>query len=98
MEPIRGEGLVLRLPTPSDRERWLVLFHDTDQLAFGTPSVIPIPATVEDLDERVGAARRHFEIGEPSNFVIAPEDDPEHFLGTAGWSFFVPPPIRVADV
>jgi RimJ/RimL family protein N-acetyltransferase len=98
MEPISGEGVVLRLPTTSDRERWLVLFHDADQLLFGTPSVIPIPATLEDLDERVAAARRHVEVGEPNTFVIASEDDPDRFLGTVGWSFFVPPPIRVADV
>jgi RimJ/RimL family protein N-acetyltransferase len=98
MDGILGEGLVLRLPLPGDRERWLELFHDLDQLRFGTPSVIPIPATVDDLDERVAAAHRHFEAGEPSNFVITPADEPDRFLGTAGWSFHVPPPIQVADV
>ena len=98
MEPIRGEGIVLRLPTPLDRERWLELFHDADQLRFGSPSVVPIPATTDDLDERVAAAQRHFLAGEPANFVIASEEDPEVFLGTAGWSFHVPPPLQVADV
>lgn len=98
MEPIRGEGLVLRPPTPSDRERWLELFHDTEQLRFGTPSVIPIPATLEELDDRITAAQRHHEAGEPTTFVVASEDDPELLLGTAGWSFFVPPPLQVGDV
>lgn len=98
MDTISGEGLVLRLPRPADRARWLELFHDLDQLRYGTPSVIPIPATVEDLDERVVAARRQLEAGEPSTFVIAAEDDQDRFLGTAGWSFHVPPPIQVADV
>jgi RimJ/RimL family protein N-acetyltransferase len=98
MEPIRGEGLLLRLPTPSDRERWLELFHDPDQLRFGSPSVVTIPDSVEDLDERIAAVHRQLEAGEPGNFVIADEDAPDRFLGTAGWSFFVPAAIRVADV
>ena len=95
---IAAEGLVLRLPRPTDRERWLELFHDLDQLRYGTPSVIPIPATVDDLDERVAAAHRHFEGGEPTTFVIADEDAPDRFLGTVGWSFHVPAPLQIGDV
>jgi RimJ/RimL family protein N-acetyltransferase len=95
---IHGEGLVLRLPRPTDRARWLELLHDLDQLRYGTPSVIPVPASVDDLDERVTAAARHLETGEPSTFVIATEDDPDRLLGTVGWAFHVPPPIRVGDV
>jgi RimJ/RimL family protein N-acetyltransferase len=98
MEPTRGEGLLLRLPTMSDRARWLELFRDPDQRRFGTPSVVQIPETLEDLDDRIAVAHRHFEAGEPNTFVVAAEDHPERFLGTVGWSFFVPPPIRVADV
>ena len=98
MDGILGEGVMLRLPRRTDRERWLELFHDLDQLRYGTPSVITIPTTVEDLDERVAVARRQFEAGEPNDFVVVAEDDPDRFLGTAGWSYFVPPPIQVADV
>ena len=98
MDVIAGEGLVLRLPRPEDRERWLELFNDADQLRYGTPSVITIPATVDELDDRLSEAHRHYDAGEPNDFVIALEDEPERLLGTAGWSFFVPPRLRVADV
>src|SRR5690349_20247989 len=98
MNAITGEGLVLRLPRPTDRERWLEELHDLDQLRYGTPSVVAVPATVDDLDERIEAAQRQYEAGEPSTFVIAAEAEPERFLGTVGWSFHAPPPLRVADV
>jgi RimJ/RimL family protein N-acetyltransferase len=98
MNVIAGEGLVLRLPRASDRERWLEELHDLDQLRYGTPSVIPVPATVDDLDERIAAAQRQYEAGEPNTFVVAPEDQVERFLGTVGWSFHAPPPLQVADV
>jgi RimJ/RimL family protein N-acetyltransferase len=95
---IVGEGLGLRMPGPSDRERWLELFHDQDQLRFGMPAVIPVPAHMDDLDARIGEARRKFAAQQPSTFVVVGEDDPDRFLGTVGWSFHVPPPLQVADV
>jgi RimJ/RimL family protein N-acetyltransferase len=98
MNDIPGEGLVLRLPHESDGERWLELFSDPDQLRFGTPSVVTLPETLEDIDVRVADARRRYAVHEPNTFVIAAEDDPDRFLGTVGWSFHVPPPLQVADV
>lgn len=98
MNLIHGEGLALRMPAPSDRERWLELFHDLDQLRFGSPAVIPVPAHVDEIDERVAEARRKFAAQQPTTFVVVSEDDTERFLGTVSWSFHVPPPLRVADV
>jgi RimJ/RimL family protein N-acetyltransferase len=98
MNPILGEGLRLRLPEESDSERWLEMIHDPEQRRFGTPSVIRLPETHEDIAGRVAEAKRKDEAGEPNNYVVTTEDDPDRFLGTTGWSFFVPPPIRVADV
>jgi RimJ/RimL family protein N-acetyltransferase len=98
MNSILGEGLLLRLPEESDTERWLALIHDPEQKRFGTPSVIRLPETHEDIAGRVAEARRKDEEGGPNTYVIALEEDPDRFLGTTGWSFFVPPAIRVADV
>ena len=93
-----GEGLALRMPTTSDRQRWLELFHDEEQLRFGMPAVIPVPAHVDDIDERVAEVRRKFAAQQPTTFVVVAEDDPGRFLGTVGWSFHVPAPLRVVDV
>ncbi len=98
MDPIVGEGLALRMPGDSDRERWLELFHDPEQLRFGMPAVLPVPARVDDIDERVAEARRKFAAHQPTTFVVVAEDDPERFLGTVGWSFHVPAPLQVVDV
>src|SRR4051812_2316140 len=98
MNDILGEGLVLRLPQESDGERWLELFRDPDQVRFGTPSVVTLPETLEDIEVRVAEARRRDAVQEPTSLVIAAEDDPDRFLGTVGWSFHVPPPLQVADV
>jgi len=96
--PITGEGLVLRVPVSADRARWLELLHDRDQLRFGMPAFVPLPESVEELDERVALAADHFTAPEPGTLVVAAAEDPDHFLGTVGWSFHVPPPLRVADI
>ncbi|MET0788080.1 MAG: GNAT family protein [Cellulomonas sp.] len=98
MDLILGEGLALRTPDESDRERWLELVHDPEQLLFGTPAVIPLPETLEDLDERIAKARRSYAAHEPTTFTVVAEDDADRFLGTVGWSYHVPAPLRVADV
>ena len=98
MDLIVGEGIALRMPESRDRERWLELFHDLDQLRFGTPAVIKVPAHVDDIDERIAEARRKFAALQPTTFVVVDENDPERFLGTASWAFHVPSPLKVADV
>jgi RimJ/RimL family protein N-acetyltransferase len=95
---IVGEGVALRMPDPRDRERWLELLHDPEQLRFGMPAVVSVPAHVDDLDERVAEARRKFAARQPTTFVVVTEDEAERFLGTVGWSFHVPAPLQVADV
>jgi RimJ/RimL family protein N-acetyltransferase len=95
---IVGEGLGLRMPELSDRERWLELFHDLEQLRFGMPAVIPVPAHIDDIDERITEARRKFATQQPTTFVVVDESDPDRFLGTVGWSFHVPAALRIADV
>jgi RimJ/RimL family protein N-acetyltransferase len=98
MPLILGEGLGLRTPDLSDRDRWLELFHDLEQLRFGMPADIAVPAHVDDIDERVADARRKFAARQPTTFVVVEVDDPGRFLGTVGWSFHVPPLLQVADV
>jgi RimJ/RimL family protein N-acetyltransferase len=98
MNPIVGEGLLLRLPESSDAGRWLELAHDPEQRRFGTPAVVRIPETVDDIDQRVAAAGRSFAARDPNMFVVAAEDEPQVFLGTVGWYFHAPPPLQVADV
>jgi RimJ/RimL family protein N-acetyltransferase len=98
VDHIVGEGLVLRMPSASDRGRWLELFHDAEQLQFGMPAVIPVPAHVDDIDQRVAEARRKFAARQPTTFVVVAEDDPDTFLGTVGWSYHVPSALEVVDV
>lgn len=98
MNDILGEGLLLRLPHESDGERWLELFRDPEQLRFGTPSIVTLPETLEDIDKRVAEARRKYAAREPTTFTITAEDDRDRFLGNIAWSFHVPPPLRIADV
>lgn len=81
MDPIRGDGVLLRLLEPPDRERWLELLHDPEQLRFGTPAVVPVPETLEDLDERLQAAERALGDGVPGTFAVASEEEPGRLLG-----------------
>jgi RimJ/RimL family protein N-acetyltransferase len=94
---IVGEGLVLRPAQSGDLERWLELFQDPLELRFGLPAFVPLPQTVEDLDERMVRTAEAFAAQEPGSLVVTPEDDPSHFLGTVGWRLDAPP-LRVADV
>jgi RimJ/RimL family protein N-acetyltransferase len=94
---ILGEGLVLRPAQEGDRERWFELFHDPLELRFGLPAFAPVPQTLTELDERMVRTAEAFAAQEPGSLVVAPEDDPNRFLGTVGWRLDAPP-LRVADV
>ena len=95
---ITGEGLVLRVPVPADRQRWLELFHDPENQRFGMPAFVPVPETFEQLDERMVEATERFGALEPGTLVIAEAKDADHFLGTVGWAFHVPQKLRIADI
>jgi len=95
---IGGEGLLLRVPVPADRERWLELLHDPEQLRFGMPVNVSLPDSLDQLDQRVADAGERFAAVQPCTLVVVAADDPDHFLGTVGWSFHVPPPLRIADI
>ena len=47
---MRGEGLLLRSPVGADRERWLELYRDPDELRYGLPAGLPVPGSLEALD------------------------------------------------
>ena len=98
MNLILGEGVGLRMPEASDRERWLEIFHDLGQLRFGMPAFVPVPAHVDELDDRIAEAPRKYAAQQPTTFVVVGEDDPTRFLGTVGWYFHAPPPLQIADV
>jgi RimJ/RimL family protein N-acetyltransferase len=95
---ITGEGILLRLPLPGDRERWLELVHDPEQRRFGTPAFVTLPTTVEDLDARFAAAAEHFAASEPTTLSIVSVEDPDRFLGNIAWRQDVPAPLRIADI
>lgn len=95
---ILGEGLGLRAPAAADRERWLELLHEPEELRFGTPAFVPLPATVEELDGRVVAAREQFRAGAPTTLAIVEPDDPGHFLGTVAWRRDTPPALRICEI
>ena len=95
---VRGEGLLLRVAVPGDRERMLEQAHDPVQLAQGQPAGVPVPATVGDLDERVVRGARALEELTPGDLVVADEADPDRFLGSVSWRQDVPALLRIADV
>jgi RimJ/RimL family protein N-acetyltransferase len=95
---IVGEDLALRPPVAGDRERWLGLLHEPEQLRFGTPVFVPLPATVEELDERVAAAGERFAAGEPATLSIVEEADPMRFLGTIAWRLEAPAALRICEI
>ena len=95
---IAGEGLVLRAAEPRDRERWLELFRDPMELRYGVPTVVDVPDTLEELDDRVTRSAFALAAVEPGSLTIASEDEPDRFLGTVAWMFHVPPPLRIADI
>ncbi len=95
---ITGEGLLLRVPGPQDAERSLELYHDHDQLYFGMPVGVPVPATTADLEERHVRAREAWDALEPCELTIAAEDEPDRFLGSISWRRGVAPFLRVVDV
>lgn len=98
MPVITGEGLLLRVPDVGDRERSLELYHDHDQLYFGMPVGVPVPASVDDLDDRMARAREAYDALAPCDLTIADQDDPGRFLGSISWRQDVPSLLRIADV
>jgi RimJ/RimL family protein N-acetyltransferase len=94
---ILGEGLVLRPALHGDRERWLELFHDPLELRFGLPAFVPVPQTIEELDERIVRTAEALAAREPGTLVVASESDPNHFLGSLGWRLDAPR-LHIADV
>jgi len=95
---IRGDGLSLRVPVAGDRERWLELLHDPEQLRYGMPAFVPVADSFEQLDARVTEATDRFEALQPGTLAVVAADDPDHFLGTVGWNFHLPPLLRIADI
>lgn len=95
---ISGERVRLRLPIRADRSRWLEVLRDEDQLRWGSPAFLPLPAVVEDLDARIDDAARHHAGLEPGTFVVVHADTPEHFLGVVAWRWDVPKLLQVADI
>lgn len=97
-DSISGEGLVLRAAAVSDRERWLELYRDPMELQYAVPTIVNLPRTLEDLDERVTTSVAALAAVEPGGLTIAVDDEPDRFLGSIAWMFHVPPPLRIADV
>ncbi len=95
---ITGEGVCLRPPVSADRDRWLELLHDPDQLRYGSPSFVSLAESVDQLTERVTQARAQFAALQPGSLVVVEAADPDLFLGTIGWHFHVPPLLLVTDV
>lgn len=95
---VTGEGLVLRPPAVGDLDRWFDLYRDPEELRFGTPSVVVLPTSVQQLEPRVEEGRRHFDDLVPGRLVVADAAAPDHFWGVVDWRQDVPPALRVADV
>lgn len=95
---ISGEGVVLRMTTATDRERWLELLEDPEQVRYGAPVFIRTPATVEELDARLVAAAEAYAAGEPTAFAIADVQAPDRFLGSIGWRRDAPEQLRICEI
>lgn len=96
--PITGDGLLLRLPAPGDRERWLEMVHDPEQRRFGTPAFVTLPRTVDQLDARFAEAAEHYAAGLPTTLAVVSAVEPTHLLGDIAWRQDVPAPLRIADI
>ncbi len=95
---ILGEGLDLRLPVRLDRQRWLELSQDADQLRFGSPAFVPIPSSVEDLDAKIDEAAERYAEHRPGVFAVVHSEMPDHLLGVISWRWDVPTPLLVSDI
>ena len=81
MNVIVGEGLSLRLPVAGDGPRWLEMLRDVDQLRFATPSVVPVPATVAELEPRIQMAAEQYAARQPGTLIVADASAPDRLLG-----------------
>ena len=90
---ISGDGIVLRPPSHADARRWFELFRDPEELRFGLPAFVTLPAIVEEL---IQSAQESWQAGEPATLVAADPGD-DRFLGTVGWRLDAPP-LLVADI
>ncbi len=95
---ILGEGICLRAARPTDRERWLELLHDPEQLRFGSPPFVVLPTTIEDLDEKVVESRESLMNAEPGRLCIAADVDPDRCLGFLDWRRTGPPEMQICDI
>jgi RimJ/RimL family protein N-acetyltransferase len=95
---IIGEGLLLRSPTSQDRERWLELYRDPDELRWGLPVGVPIPDSLEALDERIAQDAEQWAQHEPGDLIVADEQRPDRLLGVVAWRRDHPPLLRIVDV
>ncbi len=95
---IQGEGIVLRVLQPADRERWLELCHDPAQLRFGSPAFVLLPETVADLDERMRESSERFAARQPGSLAAVEVEDPGRMLGILGWRHDSPPAMGVGDI
>jgi RimJ/RimL family protein N-acetyltransferase len=95
---ISGHGLALRVPVRTDRQRWLELYRDPEELRYGVPTVVTLPQDVGELDVHVDRSCEHFENGQPGTLVVAALEDVDTFLGVVAWRYDVPPALRVADI
>ncbi len=95
---IPGDGIDLRVPTSSDRQRWFELMHDPDELRFGLPAFVPVPETVESLDGRLAEAAEAYAARSPGPFSIVDAADPDRFLGIMSWRLDAHAAMRIADI
>ena len=95
---ITGEGIGLRAPRPGDRQRWLELLHDPDQLAYSSAAFLPVPASMADLDEKVRTAVEQIAAVQPATFVVVDLERPDLFLGIVAWRWGALPAMGIGDI
>lgn len=95
---IEGEGLLLRPPAHGDRRRWLEMYADPDELRWGLPVGVPVPGSIEEMDEHVTKAAAAWAEGTPGSLVVSDTDDPGHLLGVVAWRRDGSPLLSTVDV
>ncbi|HEY3016054.1 MAG TPA: GNAT family N-acetyltransferase [Nocardioides sp.] len=95
---IEYDGVVLRVPEVTDRQRWFELIWDPDEQRYGVPAFIAVPDSVDALDSHVQDARDRFDKGEPGLLVIAEAHEPDRFLGNISWRQSIHPEMGIADI
>lgn len=91
-----GTGLRLRPLRVADADRVLETLHDPDQRRWGSPAFVEVPATTDDLADRIAGSVGAWEDGSPGTLAVVGEDGV--YLGDVSWRWTASERLGVAEL